>query len=436
MELSSYSEFSFRGFKIKLKPTEKQKELFQKYFHMHRFCYNWTLAQQEYCFNNFLFGDGRGRYESKFSLAKELVGLKSQPGFEWLREYDSYAEKMAVFNACDVAQQFVDAKGYLKVKYLRKRESFNKGLFFLRYEVFHLGKSSITAGRKIGVVRTERHNFIDTGDYRYITITFDGTDYWVSGLIRELKSSTHFEGHQSEPIGIDIGATQHNWIVDSTDTVVEAPDVSKLEKRIRKAQARVSKKRAINNKTLENQERRVRPLTKREKKARCKWTKLLKRRKNIFRNAIYNYTLQLVRRDPSCIVIEDLNSLVMMHQYKESHPGQTRRGKFFTKDILNARIGEFTSILTQRCNAYKIPLIKASPDYPSTQLCSQCGHRFTGENKLTMKDRFYICPICGNTMNRDKNSSLNLKYLGYSISEEKSIPSSHYEYQNMYERVV
>ena len=53
-----------------------------------------------------------------------------------------------------------------------------------------------------------------------------------------------------------------------------------------------------------------------------------------------------------------------------------------------------------------------------------------------MKDRFYICPICGNTMNRDKNSSLNLKYLGYSISEEMSIPSSHYEYQNMYERVV
>lgn len=439
MKLGNHSDFYFKGFKIKLRPTDEQKKLLQQYFDLHRFCFNWALGQQLRTNAEFHYGDGICRYESKFSIAKLFVELKTKPEYAWLNNFDSYAEKMALFCACDVAEQSLTNSDFISVKFLRKKESFNKGLFFLRYEVFHLGKQSITAGRKIGTIRTERHVYVEDSDFRFVTISFDGRSYWVSGLRKcnRHKQSNIVNKDYSDPVGIDIGMSKSNWIVDSTGTVVKSPDIQKLEKRIRRAQAIVSKKRRINNKVAENQGHTQRTLSNREKKARCRWTKLLKRKRDIFREKLYKYTLGLVNKKPSCIVIEDLNSLIMIQQYKAVHSNNKRRGRLFTSDVFNARVGEFTSILTQRCFDYNIPLVKASPDYPSTQICSNCGNRLTGDDKLTMRDRQYVCPICGNSMDRDVNSSINLKYLGYTINNDcKGLPDSHFRYKKMCKRVV
>ncbi|MFN3926797.1 MAG: zinc ribbon domain-containing protein [Pseudanabaenaceae cyanobacterium] len=51
--------------------------------------------------------------------------------------------------------------------------------------------------------------------------------------------------------------------------------------------------------------------------------------------------------------------------------------------------------------------------YPSSQICSNCGHR----QKMPLKERVYNCSHCGISINRDLNGSLNL--LNY-----KNTPSS------------
>lgn len=42
---------------------------------------------------------------------------------------------------------------------------------------------------------------------------------------------------------------------------------------------------------------------------------------------------------------------------------------------------------------------------PSSQICSNCGHR----QKLKLSDRTYVCHKCGMTMDRDVNAAINIR---------------------------
>ena len=44
----------------------------------------------------------------------------------------------------------------------------------------------------------------------------------------------------------------------------------------------------------------------------------------------------------------------------------------------------------------------------TTQTCSHCGHVLTGENKLTLDDREWTCPVCGTHHLRDHNAAKNI----------------------------
>ena len=44
----------------------------------------------------------------------------------------------------------------------------------------------------------------------------------------------------------------------------------------------------------------------------------------------------------------------------------------------------------------------------TTQMCSHCGYVLTKEHKLTLKDREWICPVCGTFHIRDHNAAKNI----------------------------
>ena len=43
--------------------------------------------------------------------------------------------------------------------------------------------------------------------------------------------------------------------------------------------------------------------------------------------------------------------------------------------------------------------------YPSSKTCSSCGEK---KDDLTLRDRIFVCPKCGNVINQDLNAALNL----------------------------
>ena len=43
--------------------------------------------------------------------------------------------------------------------------------------------------------------------------------------------------------------------------------------------------------------------------------------------------------------------------------------------------------------------------YPSSQICSKCGHR----QKMSLDVRTYTCPECGQVIDRDVNAAINIR---------------------------
>jgi len=53
--------------------------------------------------------------------------------------------------------------------------------------------------------------------------------------------------------------------------------------------------------------------------------------------------------------------------------------------------------------------LKVARDFPSTQLCHDCGHR---NGKLHLEVRRWRCPGCGMAHDRDANAALNIRDYG------------------------
>ena len=104
--------------------------------------------------------------------------------------------------------------------------------------------------------------------------------------------------------------------------------------------------------------------------------------------------------EPSFIVMEDLNVKGMM------------KNKHLAKAVQEQKLAEFYRIMQYKCEWYGIRFITVDRFYPSSKLCSVCGHK---KQELKLSDRTYICEKCGIVIDRDMNASINLYKYGQSI---------------------
>lgn len=91
--------------------------------------------------------------------------------------------------------------------------------------------------------------------------------------------------------------------------------------------------------------------------------------------------------------MEDLNVSGMM------------KNKHLSKAIAEQRFYEFRRQIEYKAKRYGIEVIFVDRFYPSSKLCSDCGHI---KKDLKLSDRTYICPNCGLIIDRDYNASINL----------------------------
>lgn len=75
--------------------------------------------------------------------------------------------------------------------------------------------------------------------------------------------------------------------------------------------------------------------------------------------------------------------------------------------IADCSWGSFIQKLDYKTKAYGKMLIKVSPKNTS-QTCSVCGAVLEGDDRLTLRDREWVCPSCGTHHNRDLNAAINI----------------------------
>ncbi len=114
-------------------------------------------------------------------------------------------------------------------------------------------------------------------------------------------------------------------------------------------------------------------------------------------NDIHTATKRIVDSNPTAIVIENISVRKQM------------KDKYMRKYSPYMCFYEIHRQLKYKAADRNIPVIIAEKDYPSSQICSNCGC------KGYIKHRVFKCSHCGYKEDRDLNASYNLRNLYYSF---------------------
>jgi putative transposase len=82
-----------------------------------------------------------------------------------------------------------------------------------------------------------------------------------------------------------------------------------------------------------------------------------------------------------------------------------KKNRKLAKQISDVSWSAFVDKLTYKAEWHNRSLIKVSQWFPSSQLCSACGH-IDGKKPLIIRE--WLCPACGVHHDRDINASINI----------------------------
>ena len=205
--------------------------------------------------------------------------------------------------------------------------------------------------------------------------------YYVSFCI-QLDDRGHTTGEGL--VGIDPGV--HSVMTLSDGTVYILPKkLEKLDQRAKHYQKKMSKKYVKNAKTK----------SERYNKAKVKRQKTLRRKDRIKKDFLHKATTEIVRE----------NQLIA---WEDCKPKQLMKNHKLARAIGESCWSTTKQMLQQKCKMHGAEFVLVNPLKAATQTCAICDHRFTGDEKLNLSQRTYVCPHCGFTEDRDVNAAMNI----------------------------
>lgn len=361
--------------KIRIIPTTEQEQQLWKSAGTARFMYNWTLAKQEENHKN------GGKFISDNDLRKEVTIMKQTEEFKWLNEVSNNIAKQAVKDACNAYIRFF--KGESEKPRFKSKKKSNPSFYNDNIKLKVKPKKVLI--EKVGWLKTKEQIPMDV-KYTNPRVSFDGKYWYISVGVEKEKPKVELTG---ESIGIDVGVKSLAKCSNEMtyENINKTETVKKLEKRLHRLQRKLSKKYELNKE--ERKYVKTSNIEKLEKEIRL----IHRRLSNIRRNHLHQATTKIVKTKPSRVVMETLNIKGMM------------KNKHLSKAIAQQGLYEFKRQLKYKCEFYGIEFIEADKWYPSSKMCSECGHI---KQKLSLSERTYICEECGLVIDRDFNASVNL----------------------------
>lgn len=389
----------FKGYKIKLYPTEEQKLFLNRQIELFRYVYNWAIQKEKEQYNDYI----NGQTSKSFLGVLDLYSLlrDERNSHEWLKEIPTHTAKEAIRNALSAFNKFF--KKICRFPKFKSKKTAKKS-FQVRNEsnAFYFdGKYLRISGLKFGdKILCKTHNIPIGENVRYYrcTISFDGYNYWLS--LNTEKDTSYLKEVETEyshtSIGIDIGFRKLAQL--STGQAYYHPDMHILERRKRLQQSRLSKMR--NKRIKESIKARTKleeiPVSANEKKLQYQYYKTRTRIKNIHLSNYHKITTEIANMYPDRIVMEDLNLKGLRSRKNKASTNMSSTPLYLVREFL-----------TYKCKDRGIELIFADKFFPSTKLCSGCGSKYNiGSSKI------YRCPSCGLVIDRDINASINLSRYG------------------------
>ena len=366
-----------RAVKIRLYPNVTQVTQINKLLGCYRVVYNQCLARKIKSYE-----------ENKISENQTSLGhfihheLLKDDNFIWLREQNTKVLKQAVIDMLDAYKRFFNQHtGYPKFKSKKDNKQ------SCRFELGAISKRNVYTDYKLSLANIRNIKFKCSKKYaeylqkhkaniRQATLTkLPCGEYYLSILVD--GDLTHKVKESHHTIGIDLGIK--DFIVTSDGEVFENLHFKKSEsKKLIRIQKQLSRKE--NNSNNRN-------------KARIKLAKVYKRitdKKQYYLHQVSNYLID----ENQVICMEDLNVSSMLRNHKLA--GSIQEMSFY----------EFKRMLEYKVNWYGRKLIFVDRFYPSSKTCNHCGYI---NKKLKLSDRQWVCPDCGEIIERDYNAALNIR---------------------------
>lgn len=361
-----------RAYKTELDPNNSQRTACLKHAGVARFAYNWGLARRIDEYKN------NGKTVNAMDLHRRLNRLK-KTDFPWMYEVSKCAPQEALRDLDRAFKNFFEGRARYPRFKSRKR---GIGPFRLTGSI-KVFQDAIQLPRLGSVMLKERGYLPTDAHILSATVSERGGRWFVSITIEGEVDDPKPNG--GEVAGVDLGIK--SLAVVSDGTIFENQKaLHHHERKLRRQQRSLSrKKKGSNNR---------RKAVKRVQKTHARVS-------NIRRDAIHKATTWLAK-NKSAIMIEDLNVSGML---KNHH---------LSKAISDCGWCEFRRQLEYKTEWYGSEMLVAPRWFPSTKICSRCGH---GKSSVKLSDRTYVCGVCGLTMDRDLNSAINLKKLAVSYTE-------------------
>ena len=374
-----------RAIKIRLYPNKTQEQTLNKVLGCYRFVYNQMLALKQNAYN---------RDKSNLGLcelSKFFHGtLLKKSEYSWLKEQNTKVMKQAIRQMLSAYDGFFKlGKGFPKFK---SKHDNNSALFPCEA----ISKSNSFETKHISLTKSLKHikfhcsnlyferlqKYKDNIKSATLSKTKSGK-FYLSVLISMNEEEFKQFRHTNNKVGIDLGVK--DFIITSDGEVFENKHFFKeSEDRIKKLQRQLSKKaKGSNNRN----------------KVRIKIAKEFEHLTNQRMDYIHNAVNSLLKTY-DYIFMENLNVQGMLKNHK------------LAKAIQELGFYTFKNTLKNKAMLNDKFVIEVDRWFASSKTCHNCGYVY---KDLTLGEREWSCPICGEHHDRDLNAAMNILIEGNKI---------------------
>ena len=359
-----------RGFKFRFYPTPGQRLALAQTFGCTRYVYNWALALRTTSY-----------YENNKSLSyghtsKALTELKKAPDKSWLKDVSSVPLQQGLRQLNTAFKNFFEGR----TKYPKFKKKSNRQSITYANSAFTWRDGKLTLAKMKEPLKIRWSRYF-TGTPITVTISKELSNrYFVSFQVEE--ELIQWE-QGTEELGIDLGVK--DVVVASNGFASGNPKYyRKYRDRLKTLQRRLAKKKKGSSNYY---------------KARLKVAKLHAKIADCRKDFLHKLSTKLVR-ESKAIYTETLAVKNMMANHK------------LAQAIADCGWGQFLRQLEYKCQWHDRKLGAIDRWFPSSKRCFECGHI---NEKLTLNERTWTCANCHSVIQRDYNSSLNIKAVGQTV---------------------